>query len=126
MTWPPLRLAPFAWRARRVTVVRGVVRRGRALTEGLGEPARIVELGPELTITDDGAFWSPFAPTVVGGRLDTDLLVTRAIRAALASGRSPRRARNRIGLLRPNRRPIHLSLTAGAPCGRHTARFAGS
>ncbi len=60
-------------------VVRGVVRRGRALTEGLGEPAGIAELGPELTITDDGAFWSPFAPTVVGGRLDTDLLVTRAI-----------------------------------------------
>jgi len=60
-------------------VVRGVVRRGRALTEGLGEPAGMAELGPELTITDDGAFWSPFGPTVVGGRVDTDLLVTRAI-----------------------------------------------
>jgi uncharacterized Fe-S cluster-containing radical SAM superfamily protein len=60
-------------------VVRGVVRRGRALTEGLGEPAGIAELGPELTITDDGAFWSPFGPTVVGGRVDTDLLVTRAV-----------------------------------------------
>lgn len=60
-------------------VVRGVVRRGRALTEGLGEPAGIGELGPELTITADGAFWSPFGPTVVGGLVDTDLLVTRAV-----------------------------------------------
>jgi len=60
-------------------VVRGVVRRGRALTEGLGEPAGIAELGPELTISADGAFWSPFGPTVVGGLVDTDLLVTRAI-----------------------------------------------
>ena len=31
----------------------------------------------ELTLTADGAFYSPFAPTVVGGRLDTDLLVSR-------------------------------------------------
>lgn len=61
-------------------VVRGVVRRGRAVTEGLGEDAGTAELGPELTITADGAFWSPFGPTVVGGRLDTDLLVTRQTR----------------------------------------------
>jgi MoaA/NifB/PqqE/SkfB family radical SAM enzyme len=60
-------------------VVRGVVRRGRALTERLGAPAGMAELAPELTITADGAFWSPFAPTVVGGRVDTDLLVTRAV-----------------------------------------------
>lgn len=60
-------------------VVRGVVRRGRALTEGLGEPAGINELGPELTISADGAFWSPFGPTVVAGRVDTDLLVSRAV-----------------------------------------------
>ena len=39
----------------------------------------MAELAPELTITADGAFWSPFAPTVVGGRVDTDLLVTRAV-----------------------------------------------
>ncbi|MGH2689405.1 MAG: hypothetical protein ACRDKW_11435, partial [Actinomycetota bacterium] len=32
---------------------------------------------PELTITADGSFWSPFAPTVMGGRLDTDMLLTR-------------------------------------------------
>lgn len=61
-------------------LVRSVVRRGRALTEGLGEDAGTDELGPELTITADGAFWSPFGPTVVGGRLDTDLLVTRQTR----------------------------------------------
>jgi MoaA/NifB/PqqE/SkfB family radical SAM enzyme len=61
-------------------VVRGIVRRGRARTEGLGEDAGIAELGPELTITADGAFWSPFGPTVTGGRLDTDLMVTRGTR----------------------------------------------
>ncbi|MGH8999849.1 MAG: hypothetical protein ACRDY7_10730 [Acidimicrobiia bacterium] len=31
----------------------------------------------ELTVTADGAFWSPFGPTVTNGDLDTDLLVTR-------------------------------------------------
>ena len=35
------------------------------------------DLPAELTITADGAFWSPFGPTVAGGVLDTDLLVTR-------------------------------------------------
>ena len=58
--------------------MRGVVRRGRALTVGLGEQACISELGPELTISADGAFWSPFGPTIVDDRVDTDLLVTRA------------------------------------------------
>jgi hypothetical protein len=28
-------------------------------------------------VTADGAFWSPFGPTVTDGRLDTDLLLTR-------------------------------------------------
>jgi MoaA/NifB/PqqE/SkfB family radical SAM enzyme len=46
-------------------VIRPIVRRGRA------------DLPAELTITTDGAFWSPFGPTVHGGRLDTDLLITR-------------------------------------------------
>lgn len=58
-------------------VVRPIVRRGRAKVRGLGRQAGPVDLEPELTITADGAFWSPFAPTVTGGRLDTDLLVTR-------------------------------------------------
>jgi MoaA/NifB/PqqE/SkfB family radical SAM enzyme len=61
-------------------VVRGVIRRGRARTEGLGEEAGIDRLMPELTITADGVFWSPFAPTVTQGRLDTDLMVGRGSR----------------------------------------------
>lgn len=32
------------------------------------------DLPAELTIAANGAFWSPFGPTVHGGRLDTDLL----------------------------------------------------
>jgi MoaA/NifB/PqqE/SkfB family radical SAM enzyme len=58
-------------------VVRPIVRRGRAATKGMGVVAEAKDLHPELTLTADGAFWSPFAPTVRAGRLDTDLLVTR-------------------------------------------------
>ena len=58
-------------------VVRPIVRRGRAATSGLGVVAGPGDLPPELTITADGAFWSPFGPTVRDGRLDTDLLLTR-------------------------------------------------
>lgn len=58
-------------------VVRPVVRRGRAVDAGMGVAAEPKDLLPELTLTADGAFWSPFGPTVHGGRLDTDLLVTR-------------------------------------------------
>lgn len=58
-------------------VVRPTVARGRAVTEGLGEPAGPEDLPAEATVTADGLFWSPFAPTVRGGRLDTDLLVSR-------------------------------------------------
>jgi hypothetical protein len=58
-------------------VTRPIIQRGRAATGGLGVKATLDDLEPELTITADGAFWSPFAPTVVGGRLDTDLLLTR-------------------------------------------------
>ena len=61
-------------------VVRPIVRRGRARTGGLGVDALAGDLPPELTITRDGAFWSPFAPTVQGGQLDIDLLVTRTTR----------------------------------------------
>ena len=60
-------------------LVRPIVRRGRAVTEQLG-----VELGPndvlpELTLTTDGAFVHPFAPTVRDGETDLDLLVCRQI-----------------------------------------------
>jgi MoaA/NifB/PqqE/SkfB family radical SAM enzyme len=58
-------------------VIRPIVRRGRAVDHDLGVDAGPADLPPELTITADGAFWSPFGPTVHGGRPDTDLLVTR-------------------------------------------------
>jgi MoaA/NifB/PqqE/SkfB family radical SAM enzyme len=56
-------------------LVRRVVRRGKADVEGLG-----VELGPddvlpELTLTAEGAFLHPFAPTVRHGTTDVDLQV---------------------------------------------------
>ncbi|MGQ0743715.1 MAG: radical SAM protein [Acidimicrobiales bacterium] len=54
-------------------VIRPVVRRGRAADANLGLSDVSEELPAELTITADGAFWSPFAPTVTGGVLDTDL-----------------------------------------------------
>lgn len=59
-------------------VIRPIVARGRAVDHGLGVEAAESDLPAELTITADGAFWSPFGPTVHGGRLDTDLLITRA------------------------------------------------
>lgn len=58
-------------------VVRPVVRRGRAQVRDQGVDVTPADLPAELTITADGAFWSPFGPTVTGGVLDTDLLVTR-------------------------------------------------
>ncbi len=61
-------------------VVRPIIRRGRAETGAMGVVARYLDLEPELTITADGAFWSPFAPTVRTGVLDTDLLLTRTVR----------------------------------------------
>lgn len=60
-------------------VVRPIVNRGRGLSISGAVPAGPTELFPELTITHDGAFWSPFAPTVVGDRVDTDLLVSRTV-----------------------------------------------
>jgi len=59
-------------------VVRPIIHRGRAAANHLGLPAGFEQLDPELTLTADGAFYSPFGPTVRGGRLDTDLLVSRA------------------------------------------------
>lgn len=59
-------------------VVRPIVHRGRAVANDMGIHAGFEQLEPELTLTADGAFYSPFGPTVRGGRLDTDLLVSRA------------------------------------------------
>lgn len=58
-------------------VVRPIVARGRAVLEGMGVPAGMRDLSPELCITSEGAFWSAFGPTVRNGRTDTDLLITR-------------------------------------------------
>jgi MoaA/NifB/PqqE/SkfB family radical SAM enzyme len=60
-------------------IVRPVVRRGRAEFEGMGidlDPANVL---PELTLTADGCFMHPFAPTVRHGRTDLDLLASRQI-----------------------------------------------
>lgn len=61
-------------------IVRPIVKRGRAKTNGMGVVAEPKDLPAELTITADGAFWSPFGPTISGGKLDTDLLITRTVR----------------------------------------------
>ncbi len=58
-------------------VVRPILNRGRAKSNDMGVPAGFEQLEPELTLTADGAFYSPFGPTVRAGRLDTDMLVSR-------------------------------------------------
>ena len=59
-------------------VVRPIVRRGRALVQELGIIPEFEQYPAELTVTADGAFWSPVGPTVVGGLVDIDLLLTRS------------------------------------------------
>ncbi len=56
-------------------LVRGVVRRGRAASERLGAELGPNDTLPELTLTADGVFLHPFAPTVQGGVTDVDLRV---------------------------------------------------
>jgi MoaA/NifB/PqqE/SkfB family radical SAM enzyme len=58
-------------------IVRPVVRRGRAQTRGMGVVPSAGDILPELTITADGAFLHPFAPTVRHGATDLDGLVCR-------------------------------------------------
>jgi len=60
-------------------IVRPIVHRGRATEHSLGIPAGLPQLFPELTVTADGAFWSPFGATARGDALDTELLLTRQI-----------------------------------------------
>ena len=60
-------------------LVRSVVRRGRAALEGMGVEPGPMDILPELTLTADGAFLHPFAPTVRHGVTDLDLLVSRQI-----------------------------------------------
>lgn len=57
-------------------VVRAVVRRGRAEVEGLGAALGPHDVLPELTLTAEGAFLHPFAPTVRAGVTDLDLRLT--------------------------------------------------
>jgi MoaA/NifB/PqqE/SkfB family radical SAM enzyme len=61
-------------------IVRGIVRRGRAAIEGMGAEPGPTDILPELTITADGAFLHPFAPTVRHGVTDLDLLVSRQVK----------------------------------------------
>ena len=79
-------------------VIRPIIARGRAIEHDMGVTATHADLPAELTLTADGAFWSPFGPTVRDGRPDTDLLVTRtsdplsvpaAAMARIAAGRPP-------------------------------------
>lgn len=59
-------------------VVRPVVRRGKAALEGMGIDLDDGVL-PELTLTAEGAFLHPFAPTVRHGQTDLDLRAGAAI-----------------------------------------------
>jgi MoaA/NifB/PqqE/SkfB family radical SAM enzyme len=58
-------------------VVRPVVRRGRAAVRNMGIEPGPSDILPELTLTADGAFLHPFAPTVRHGVTDLDGLVSR-------------------------------------------------
>lgn len=61
-------------------LVRPIIARGRAVENELGITAGQPELFPELTITSDGAYWSPFGSTASPGKpLDTEMLLTRQI-----------------------------------------------
>jgi MoaA/NifB/PqqE/SkfB family radical SAM enzyme len=60
-------------------IVRPVVKRGRAAVEEMGKELGPFDVLPELTLTADGAFMHPFAPTVRHGVTDLDLLVSRQI-----------------------------------------------
>lgn len=60
-------------------LVRPIIQRGRAITGEMGVVFDHSQIPAELTITADGAFWSPFGPTIFRGRVDTDLLITRTV-----------------------------------------------
>jgi MoaA/NifB/PqqE/SkfB family radical SAM enzyme len=60
-------------------IVRPVVRRGRAAVERMGIEPGPFDILPELTLTADGAFLHPFAPTVRHGVTDLDGLVSRIV-----------------------------------------------
>ncbi len=61
-------------------IVRPMMARGAAAAAGLGQATGPAEVPPELTITVDGAFWSPASPTITEGKLDVGERLTRTIR----------------------------------------------
>jgi len=88
-------------------IVRPIINRGRAMTNEMGVLAGYEQLDPELTLTADGAFYSPFGPTVRGGRLDTDLLITRTTSPV----RAPAEALLRIAESRPPGHDASIGIT---------------
>lgn len=56
-----------------------MIARGAAVAAGLGNPADAADVPPELTITIDGAFWSPASPTILDGELDVGERLTHKI-----------------------------------------------
>ncbi|MGH7756537.1 MAG: radical SAM protein [Vulcanimicrobiaceae bacterium] len=60
-------------------VVRPIIRRGRAWSTAIGVAVSFEDLPAELTLTAEGAFWSPAAPSVTDGVPDVDYLLTRTV-----------------------------------------------
>ena len=56
-----------------------MIQRGQAQQNAMGVEVGWEVLPADLTLTRMGAFYSPFAPTFVGERLQTDMLLTRTI-----------------------------------------------
>ena len=66
-------------------VVRPVVRCGRAAVRGMGVVPAAGDILPELTLTAEGAFLDPFAPSVRRGRTDLDRRVSRETTPTIAA-----------------------------------------
>ena len=60
-------------------IARTMVQRGEAQRNVMGVEVGWEVLPADLTLTRMGAFYSPFAPTFIGDRLQTDMLLTRTI-----------------------------------------------
>lgn len=60
-------------------VGRTMVQRGQAAVNNLGASVEWEMLPADLTLTRMGAFYSPFGPTYIEGKLQTDMLLSRTI-----------------------------------------------
>ena len=60
-------------------VARTMIQRGQAQGNGMGVQVDWQMLPADLTLTRMGAFYSPFSPTYIGDKLQTDMLLTRTI-----------------------------------------------